>query len=166
MTARETRVFFITILFISSMFFMVSCVNLCEDIVCGVNEICKNGICVCEDGYIRIDDLCEQSPLGDLIGTWNAITINGQPFAEGVWLRWTFTETTLTITSDYDCIETMTYTATGNEITSTIISLEGSQCDGQIGETGTISYELNENTLTITITDPELGIGIFVFVRV
>jgi hypothetical protein len=142
----------------------------CNPNPCQNGGTCTDGVdsysCDCAEGYSG--ENCEFDDPGNdsaLIGTWNAVSVNGQPFAPGVWLTWTFTQTTLTITTDLDCIEVVTYSASPNEITGTIISLEGSQCGDELGDLGSFPYELSGNRLTITYTDPELGVGVFVFTR-
>ncbi len=61
MTARKTRLILIGILFLSSMYFMVSCEtppdSLCIDVDCGANGICVEGICECDIDYVG--DNCE-----------------------------------------------------------------------------------------------------------
>ncbi len=66
MFVRKTRSLLIVILFLSNMYFMVSCVNPCNDVVCGENEICVKGTCECDAGYtgdpcVDIDE-CNPNP--------------------------------------------------------------------------------------------------------
>ena len=105
---------------------------------------------------------CNTNPEQDndtsLIGTWDLTSVDGQPIALGVYLRWTFTASTVTITSDMDCVEVYGYTSTAGILTGvSAISEVGSECGGgddDDGELGT--YSVAENTLLVTITDPEL----------
>lgn len=104
-----------------------------------------------------------------LIGTWDLTSVNGQPIPSGIYLRWTFTESTVTITSDADCIEVIKYEAVNGKLRGLeLISQEGSECgdpnsDGELG-----SYTVNQTTLTVTVTDPELNppTATFVFTKV
>jgi len=57
MTVHKTRFFLIGILFLSSMYFMISCSDPCADIDCGVNGVCVLGTCDCDAGYTG--DVCE-----------------------------------------------------------------------------------------------------------
>ena len=104
-----------------------------------------------------------------LIGTWNLTSVNGQPIPSGVYLRWTFTESTVTITSDADCIEVIRYEAVNGELRGLeLVSQEGTECgdtntDGELG-----SYTVNQTTLTVIVTDPDLEppTATFVFTKV
>ena len=92
-----------------------------------------------------------------LIGTWNLVSQNGQVPGPGVYLRWEFTATTVTITSDLDCTEVLTYGANGGTLsTLSVMSREGTQCgpDDEVGDLGT--YSVVGDTLTVTVTDPEV----------
>ena len=103
---------------------------------------------------------CEKSEVesNSLIGTWALTSVNGQQIQVGVYLKWTFTENTVTVTSDLDCIEVIQYEAIGGILKGIkIISQEGSQCgvsNDNIGEIG--PYTIDGNTLSIIITDSEL----------
>lgn len=104
-----------------------------------------------------------------LIGTWDLTSVNGQPIPSGIYLRWIFTESTVTISSDADCIEVIKYEAVNGKLRGLeLISQEGSECgdpnsDGELG-----SYTVNQTTLTVTVTDPELNppTATFVFTKV
>lgn len=37
----------------------------CDDVTCGANELCSEGLCICTAGFARIDGRCEASPVGD-----------------------------------------------------------------------------------------------------
>lgn len=103
-----------------------------------------------------------------LIGTWSLTSVNGQPVAEGVYLRWTFTAETVTVTSDMDCVEVLRYSSANNVLQSlSVVSREGSQCgdDEGTGELGT--YSVGGNILTLTMTDPDIDppTAVFVFTK-
>lgn len=104
-----------------------------------------------------------------LIGTWNLTSVNGQPVAEGVYLRWTFTAETVTVTSDLDCVEVLRYSSTNGVLRGlSVVSREGADCgdDDGTGELG--SYTVTGNTLTLTMNDPEMDppTAVFVFTKV
>jgi hypothetical protein len=101
----------------------------------------------------------------DLVGIWHLKTVNGQEIVNGVFLTYTFANSTLTITSDMDCIIFGKYEIIGNKINATITDLSGSQCGQEIGEQGELEFEVNGNTLTIFENDEDLGSATFVFVR-
>ena len=90
-----------------------------------------------------------------LIGTWQLKSQNGQNPGPGIYLQWTFTDATVTITCDLDCTEVLTYSAANGVLrTLSIVSREGSQC-GPADESGEIGYySIDGNTLTVTTTDP------------
>jgi len=101
-----------------------------------------------------------------LIGTWHLSTVNGQPVIPGVFLIWTITESTVTATSDLDCIEVGTYSISGDMVSVTTISLSGTQCGGHVGEQNSAGpFTVSETTLTIIINDEELGTATFVFTK-
>ena len=47
------------------------CVDMCEDINCGIGGACSGGNCTCETGYADVDNYCEEtcalSPCKELI---------------------------------------------------------------------------------------------------
>lgn len=100
------------------------------------------------------------APDASLIGTWDLIAINGLPIVEGVWLRWVFNATTVTITSDMDCTEVIEYRTEGDRLIGVrMISRVGSECfdeePGDLPQTlGT--YSVDEDYLEVTITDPDM----------
>jgi hypothetical protein len=103
-----------------------------------------------------------------LIGTWNLVSVNGQAIVPGVFLRWVFTATTITSTSDMDCVEVLTYSSAGGVLTGlSVVSRVGSECghDDGGGELG--GYSVVGNTLTVTMYDPEMEppMAVFVFTR-
>jgi hypothetical protein len=113
------------------------------------------------------NDLPANDP--SLIGSWNLVSVNGQSIGQGVYLRWTFTATTITSTSDMDCVEVLTYSSAGGILTGlSVVSQVGSECgdDGGGGELG--SYSVVGNTLTVTMYDPEIEPpeAVFVFTKV
>jgi hypothetical protein len=100
-----------------------------------------------------------------LIGTWNLQSVNSQEPIPGVWLKWVFTATTITSSSDLDCVTVTRYTAAGGKVTAvSLISSQGSQCGDDHGIGESWPYSLNGNTLTVTFTDPELDPPVAVFV--
>ena len=104
-----------------------------------------------------------------LIGTWDLTSVNGQSLPPSVFLRWTFTENTVTITSDLDCIEVISYEAVNGKLGGlALISQEGSQCGDSSDDSELGSYTVNEMTLTVILTDPELDppTATFVFTKV
>jgi hypothetical protein len=101
-----------------------------------------------------------------LAGTWRLSTVNGNAPAESDWLTWVFTRTTMSITSDLDCIEVYTYSATESEITTTLTSQEGTECGDEVGDIEVFPYELNGDTLTVDVSeDEDLEIAVFVFTK-
>ena len=85
MATGKTRFILIGILFLSSMYFLLSCDDPCADIDCGLNGTCINGTCACDAGYtgdsceINIDD-CDPDPcsLGTCIDGINSYTCDCQ----------------------------------------------------------------------------------------
>jgi hypothetical protein len=66
MTASKTRFFYITILFMTSIGFMISCEPLpdpCDGIDCGANGTCVAGICECDAGYDG--EFCDDNDIGE-----------------------------------------------------------------------------------------------------
>jgi hypothetical protein len=102
-----------------------------------------------------------------LIGTWDLVTVNGNPIIPGVFLTWTFTETTLTTSSDLDCVDVSSYSIDGDMLVFTFISQAGTQCDPDVspGDTDSLEFSLTASTLTVVDHDPDLGTGVFVFAR-
>ena len=124
-----------------------------------------------QDGDNSFNDSADESGNDPaLTGKWELISGNGQPIAPGVYLQWTFTATTVTITSDLDCTEVLTYSSTGGVLTGiSVISREGSECgDDADSENELGSYSVVGNTLTVTTTDPELEPStiIYIFMKV
>lgn len=104
-----------------------------------------------------------------LIGTWDLTSVIGQSLPTGVFLRWAITENTVTITSDLDCIEVISYEAVDGKLRGlALISQEGSQCGDGSGDSELGSYTVNQMTLTVTITDPDLipPTATFVFTKI
>ena len=101
-----------------------------------------------------------------LVGTWRLTSVNGQPPTPGVFLQYVFTESTVTVTSDLDCIETNSYITNGNTISVTVTRVMGSQCGNDVGDTFSAEYRTSGNTLTLTVMDEDLGTGVFVFTKV
>ena len=130
----------------------------------GAPEICGDGI----------DQDCNGSDLncnndGSIIGIWHLSTVNGQPLPPGIFLTWSFTENTITIRSDLDCVEVFTYETSGGVLTGTsVISQVGSECGDEDDEDGLLGqYSIMGNTLTVVIEDPELDppTATFVFTK-
>lgn len=97
-----------------------------------------------------------------LIGRWSLIEVNGQNPSPGTVLIWEFTETTLRITSDLDCVIEFTYRVSGDRIDGTITKVTGSECGDEAGDLGSVQFELNGDRLTITVVaDGEEGIFVF-----
>ena len=103
---------------------------------------------------------------GGLQGTWILVSVNGVDAPQGT-LTWTITAATITAHSGPpdQCVETGSYTVSGNTITVTTTSLSGDGCGGEIGEVFEFTFALSGDTLTATIQDPDLGTGVFVFRR-
>ncbi len=113
----------------------------------GATEICGDGI---DQDCNGSDKACENS---SIVGTWHLSTVNGQQLYPGVFLTWSVTANTVTITSDLDCIEVIAYNVSGGTLTgSSLISRTGTQCDddddeddeGLVGQ-----YSVEGNTLTV-----------------
>ncbi|MCX6827700.1 MAG: hypothetical protein NT002_00210 [candidate division Zixibacteria bacterium] len=128
-----------------------------------------------QEGYYNTADhegvavLVRPNNDSSLIGNWNLTSVNGQSIPPGVYLRWTFTASTVTVTSDMDCVEVLTYSAAGGILTGlSVISREGSECGDDDGGGAIGPYTVVGNTLTVTITDPEIEppTAVFVFTRV
>jgi len=106
----------------------------------------------------------------ELIGIWDLSTVNGNPPAQGVWLRWQITATTVTVTSDMDCVEVIRYDASnGKLIGLEMVTQTGTQCDPNPDNNSLLgTYTVTSNTLTVVVTDPEIAppTATFVFVRV
>jgi hypothetical protein len=98
----------------------------------------------------------DQAGDSDLIGTWNIVSVNGED-AAGYNLTLTISSTTYTVVRD-DCTEEGIYVTTGSQITTTVTSTEGIDCD-PVGEISTMEYEISRTTLTIT--DDEGDIYVF-----
>ncbi len=104
-----------------------------------------------------------------LVGVWELSTVNGQDIVPGVWLRWEFTATTVTVTSDWDCTEVIRYDASDGWLVGTeIISRTGTQCDPSDENPVLGPYTVSGDTLTVHFEDPEVtpSTAVFVFVRV
>ena len=104
-----------------------------------------------------------------LIGTWHLSTVNGQALIPGVFLTWKFTESTVTITSDLDCVEVITGESTGGVLKGTsVVSQVGSECGDASDEIGVIgTYTVTGDTLTVIVTDKEINpsTATFVFIK-
>jgi hypothetical protein len=104
-----------------------------------------------------------------LIGTWNLVSVNGEALAPGVFLRWTFTATTVTVTSDMDCVEVLAYSSEGGILRGLdVISREGTECEeDDDDETVLGPYSVVGGILTVTMTDPEMEppTAVFVFTK-
>ena len=150
-------------------------IPLCDPLIADVNN--SGGNPDISDITGLIDNLyLSHSPLNcpstndpSLIGSWSLVSVNGAPIIPDVFLIWTFTATTVTVTSDMDCVEVIAYSSTGGVITGlSVISQEGSECgdDDGGGELG--SYSVVETTLTVTMYDPEMEppTAVFVFTKV
>lgn len=108
----------------------------------------------------------EKSNAESLVGTWHLSTVNGEAPVSEVWLTWVFTGTRMTITSDMDCVEVYTYSATESEVTTTLTSQDGTECGDEVGDIEVFPYELNGNTLTVDVSeDDDLEAAVFVFTR-
>jgi hypothetical protein len=104
-----------------------------------------------------------------LIGVWELFTVNGQNLVPGVWLRWEITATTVTVTSDMDCVEVIRYDASNGQLVGLeMVSQTGTQCGPPDDDPVLGTYTVTENTLTVVIPDPgEIPpTATFVFVRV
>ena len=101
---------------------------------------------------------------GGLIGTWSLIEVNGQRPTTGTVLVWEFTETSLRISSDLDCVTEYTYRVSGDEIVATVTRVSGSECGDVVGDTESIRFALEGDRLTITVEN-EGDVGVFVFRR-
>ncbi len=112
---------------------------------------------------------CTKLDVSQLIGTWELVSVNGHPIQSGVYLRWTFTETTVTVESDMDCIEVIEYEAKDGTLTViSVISQKGSQCGDEEDSAGKLgTYTIDGNSLSVTITDPDLDppIATFLFTK-
>ncbi|HNR50371.1 MAG TPA: lipocalin family protein [Deltaproteobacteria bacterium] len=107
-----------------------------------------------------------KSDTGSLVGTWRLSTINGDAPAEGVWLTWVFTNTRMTVTSEMDCVEVYTYSATASKVTATLTSRDGTECADEPGDIDEFPYELSGNTLTVDVSeDEDLETAVFVFTK-
>jgi hypothetical protein len=144
---------------------LVDCNDNDPNIHPNANDICGDGI---DQDCNDIDLNCNND--SSILGTWYLSTVNGQPIPPGVFLRWSFTESTVTISSDLDCVEVFTYDTTGGVLSATsVISRVGSECgsdeDEAVGVLG--QYIISGNTLTVFIEDPELDppTATFVFTR-
>ena len=136
-----------------------------QDIHPNANEICGDGI---DQDCNGIDLTCIND--SSILGTWYLPTVNGQPLPQGIFLRWSFTESTITISSDLDCVEVFTYDATGGVMRGTsVISRIGSQCSPDEDDEDDVlgQYIISGNTLTVFLEDPELDppTATFVFTR-
>ena len=103
---------------------------------------------------------CNSVPLNNdtsLIGVWHLTSQNGQPTPNGIYVRWVITATTVTVTSDLDCVEVFSYSSAGGTLTGlSVISREGSQCGDDGGEMELGPYTVDGNMLTVATTDPEM----------
>ena len=118
----------------------------------GATEICGDNIDQDCDGS---DMSCEGD--ASIIGTWYLSTVNGQPLAPGIFLHWEFTESTVTVRSDLDCVEILTYNSSGGVLTGTsVISRVGSECGDDDEDPVLGQYSIVGNTLTVVVEDPEL----------
>ena len=89
-----------------------------------------------------------------LFGTWELVSQNGAAPETGDYVHWTFTPTTITRTSDLNCSEEETYSASGDTLAVlSIVSQAESECSAalDLGEIG--DYLIDGDTLTITRTD-------------
>ena len=115
---------------------------------------------------------CDSAPLNNdpsLIGVWQLTSQNGQPTPEGIFVRWVLTASTVTVTSDLDCVEVFTYSSAGGILSGlSVVRQEGGQCGDDDGELDLGPYSVDGNTLTVTTTDPELDPAtiVSVFMRV
>jgi len=101
-----------------------------------------------------------------LVGTWHLSTVNGNAPAAGAWLTWVFTGTRMTVTSDMDCVEIYTYSATESEVTTELTSQDGTECEDEAGGIGEFPYELIGNALTVDVSeDEDLEEAVFVFTK-
>jgi hypothetical protein len=110
----------------------------------------------------------EESGDSSLIGVWELSTVNGQNLAPGVWLRWEITATTVTVTSDYDCVEVILYDASNGQLVGLeMVSQTGTQCGPPDDDPLLGTYSVTENTLTVVIEDPGMipPTATFLFVR-
>jgi hypothetical protein len=105
-----------------------------------------------------------------IIGTWNLSTVDGDPLPPGLFVTWVFKESTVTTTSELDCVSVIAYSTAGGVIRGiSLISHVGSQCavedDDDSGVVG--PYTIVNNTLTVIVTDEDLDppTATFVFIR-
>jgi hypothetical protein len=100
-----------------------------------------------------------------LIGQWSLLSVNGQSARPGL-LTWTVTSSTITaVSNEDDCTEVGSYTYANGTLSTTVISLNGTDCGGEVGDTLAFPVSIAGDTLTATITDPDLGTAVFVFGR-
>ena len=70
---------------------------------------------------------------GSIVGSWELVTVNGAPVPQGT-LRWTFTQTTITSRSDFDCDQTASYVLSGSTMTVTVTQQSGTECGDVVGD--------------------------------
>jgi len=127
MTARKTRLVWIVLLLLASMYFMISCVSDSCPSGCGDNGECANGICECDAGYTG--DSCE-IPCDPIVGVWLA--------GYGAdYFIWTFNtdetfELEISIFGLGSCYASGTFTMSSNELCIIITEADPSDCSGWI----------------------------------
>lgn len=88
-----------------------------------------------------------------IIGRWSLVKENGQDLAEGIFVIWDFSQDILRVESDLDCTSLNSYMVSGETLTITVNSLQGSQCGNEVGDVYSFDIVIDGNTLTVDSSD-------------
>lgn len=139
----------LNIAFILPIVFLSACADPCDDVACGENGTCVEGVCECDPGVFG--DNCENLYRDDFLGSWNMVTHFCEPGSSSSFV-YTFEEGAHADEVIILNSQTPDYLLIGN-IDSTILTIHP-----QIQVFGVdVNYfgngELNDNgTMFITVT--------------
>ena len=112
---------------------------------------------------------CDSSDVdtsSSIVGRWSLVKVNGQDPVAGTILIYEFTNDTVRVESDLDCITLNSYSISGETLNITVTSVQGSQCGDNVGDTASFNITIEGGTLTLDASDFLGEDAIFEFMKI